>query len=141
MDKLPERLRHYPDPNDYNRIFYHQRNDDMEEIIHTLLNASDSLLALCETDYEEATEYLLFARCCLSDQMVVESEKRLLRTKVDGTMNSKALQNPSDPNITYRNKAAQGICSKPDRNRRQKWIRGNELPVRAKYLYGQPFPP
>lgn len=27
-DMLPESLKHYTDPNDYNRIFYHQKNDD-----------------------------------------------------------------------------------------------------------------
>jgi len=32
-DMVPEPLKHYADPNDYNRIFYHQRNDDMEAII------------------------------------------------------------------------------------------------------------
>lgn len=53
-DKLPGQLEHYADPNDYNRIFYHQRNDDMEEIIQTLLNDSDTLLAFCESGYEEA---------------------------------------------------------------------------------------
>lgn len=29
-DIIPEQLKHYADPNDYNHIFYHQRNDDME---------------------------------------------------------------------------------------------------------------
>ncbi len=53
---------------------------------------------------EEVTEYQLFVRC-LSDQTVVENEKRRLRTKEDGTMNSSALQNPSDPDATYRNKS------------------------------------
>lgn len=103
-DKISEQLKHYADPNDYNRIFYHQRNDDMETIIQTLLEDSDSLLVLCETDFEEVTEYQLFVRC-LSDQTVVENEKRRLRTKEDGTMNSSALQNPSDPDATYRNKS------------------------------------
>jgi hypothetical protein len=41
----------------------------------------------------------------LSDQTVVENSKRRLRTKEDGTMNSSALQTPSDPDATYRNKA------------------------------------
>ena len=50
------------------------------------------------------TEYQLFIRC-LSDQTVVENEKRRMGTKEDGTMNSSALQNPSDPDATYRNKA------------------------------------
>ena len=103
-DKVSEQLEHYADPNDYNRIFYHQRNDDMDRIIQTLLTDSDCLLELCKTDFEEITEYQLFVRC-LSDQTVVENEKRRLRTKEDGTMNSSALQSPSDPDATYRNKS------------------------------------
>lgn len=103
-DKVTENLNHYADLNDYNKIFYHQRNDDMEQIIQKLLNDSDSLLAICGTEYEDLTEYQLFTRC-LSDQTVVENDKRRLRTKEDGTMNSSALQNPSDPDAAYRNKA------------------------------------
>ena len=103
-DMLSEKLKHYADPNDYNRIFYHQRNDDMEAIIQTLLTDSDVLLKLCKTDFEEVTEYQLFIRC-LSDQTVVENDKRRLKTREDGTMNSSALQNPSDPDATYRNKS------------------------------------
>lgn len=34
-DIIPEQLKHYADPNDYNRIFYHQRNDDMDAISGT----------------------------------------------------------------------------------------------------------
>lgn len=89
-DMVPEPLKHYADPNDYNRIFYRQRNDDMEAMIQTLLADSDCLLELCKTDFEETTEYQLFVRC-LSDQTVVENDKRRLRTREDGTMNSSAL--------------------------------------------------
>jgi hypothetical protein len=103
-DMVSEPLKHYADPNDCNRIIYHQRNDDMEAIIQTLLTDSDCLLELCKTDFEEATEYQLFVRC-LSDQTVIENDKRRLRTREDGTMNSSALQNPSDPDATYRNKS------------------------------------
>ena len=52
-DMVPEPLKHYADPNNYNRIFYHQRNDDMEAIIQTLQADSDCLLELCKTDFEE----------------------------------------------------------------------------------------
>ena len=76
----------------------------MDEIIRTLLTDSECLLKLCETDFEEVTEYQLFVRC-ISEQTVVENEKRRLRTREDGTMNSSALQNPSDPDATYRNKS------------------------------------
>lgn len=103
-DMVLAQLERYADPNDYNRLFYHQRNDDMEQIIQMLLEDSGLLLGLCKSDFEEVTEYQLFIRC-LSEQTVVENEKRRLRTKEDGTMNSSALQNPSDPDATYRNKS------------------------------------
>ena len=73
-NKIPDDLKHYTDSNDYNRIFYHQLNDNMEQIIQALLSDSDKLLELCGTDYEEVTEYQLFLRC-LSDQTVVENGK------------------------------------------------------------------
>lgn len=60
-DMIPEHLMHYADPNEYNRIFYHQRNDGMETIIQGLLADSDCLLGLCRTDFEEATEYQLLS--------------------------------------------------------------------------------
>ena len=101
---INETLDHYADPNDYNKIFYHQRHDDINEIISVLLKDSDKLLEICGEDYLENTEYQLFIRC-LSDQTVIEEGNRRLRTKEDGTMNSSALQNPSDPDATYRNKA------------------------------------
>lgn len=107
-NKIPDDLKHYTDSNDYNRIFYHQLNDNMEQIIQALLSDSDKLLELCGTDYEEVTEYQLFLRC-LSDQTVVENGKRRLRTKEDGTMNSTALQNPSDPDATYRNNGSTSV--------------------------------
>ncbi len=56
-DIISEQLQHYADPNDYNRIFYHQRNDGMEAIIQTLLTDSGCLLHLCRTDFEDVTEY------------------------------------------------------------------------------------
>ena len=55
-DIISEQLKHYAEPNDYNRIFYYQRNDDMEAIIQTLLIASDCLLHLCRTDFEDVKE-------------------------------------------------------------------------------------
>ncbi len=103
-EKIPAQLERYADPNDYNYLFYHQRKDDMEQIIQMLLTDSDCLLTLCKSDLEGVTEYQLFVRC-LSDQTIVENKKRRLRTKEDGTMNSSALQNPSDPDATYRNKS------------------------------------
>lgn len=103
-DLLTESLKPYADPNDYNHTFYHQRNEDMNEKIKKLLIDSDSLLDICKSDYEDVAEYELFIRC-ISEQTIIENDNRHLRTKEEGNMNSSLLQNPSDPEATYRNKA------------------------------------
>ena len=100
---LSDDLKHYTDPNDFNRVIYHQRSTDGDVRMKQLLLDADKLLALCESDYNDSTEYDLFVRC-LSEQTIVESEKRRLRTKQDG-MKSTMMQNPSDPEATFRNKA------------------------------------
>ena len=102
--EVSEVLKAYADSNNFNRVFHHQRSVDMEAKIQKLLADSEELLELCKADYEDVTEYELFIRC-LSEQTVVENGKRRLRTKEDGTMDSGALQNPSDPDATYRNKS------------------------------------
>ena len=81
-----------------------QRSTDADERMKQLLTDADKLLALCESDYNDSTEYDLFVRC-LSEQTIVENENRRLRTKEDGGMKSTMLQNPSDPEATFRNKA------------------------------------
>lgn len=101
---LPDDFKHYIDPNDFSRVIYHQRGTDADERMEQLLMDADKLLVLCESDYNDSTEYDLFVRC-LSEQTIVENEKRRLRTKEDGGMESTMMQNPSDPEATFRSKA------------------------------------
>lgn len=101
---LPDGLRHYTDPNDFNRVIYHQRSTDADERMEQLLTDADKLLSLCAPGYNDSTEYELFVRC-LSEQTIVEGGRRRLRTKEDGSMNSSMMQNPSDPEATFRSKA------------------------------------
>ena len=101
---LPDDLKHYIDPNDFNRVIYHQLSTEADECMKQLLTDADKLLALCEFRYNDSTEYDLFVRC-LSEQTIVENENRRLRTKEDGGMKSSMMQNPSDPEATFRSKA------------------------------------
>ena len=101
---LPDDLKHCLDPNDFNRVIYHQRSTDADDRIKQLLADADKLLGLCESEYNDSTEYDLFVRC-LSEQTVVEDEKRRLRAKEDGGMKSSMMQNPSDPEAAFRSKA------------------------------------
>ncbi len=101
---LPDNLKHYIDPNDFNRVIYHQRSTDADNRMNQLLTDADKLLAVCGSGCPDSTEYDLFVRC-LSEQTIVENEIRRLRTKEDGGMQSTMLQNPSDPEATFRSKA------------------------------------
>lgn len=102
-DSVPLEFMHYCDSNDFNRVIYHQRSTDLESRFQVLLDDADKLIEICNNSFENVTEYELFIRC-ISEQTIVENSKRRLRTKEDGTMNSTSLQNPSDPEATYRKK-------------------------------------
>ena len=103
-ENIPEELFHYCNPNDFNQFTYHQRSTDSETQIQTLLEDADKLISICGSEYENLTEFELFIRC-ITEQTIVENEKRRMRTKEDGTMDSSSLQNPSDPEATFRKKA------------------------------------
>jgi len=101
---IPEEFLHYCDPNDFNKVIYHQRSTDTAIRLQILLDDADKLIEICNDGFEHVTEYELFIRC-MSEQTIVENTKRRLLTKEDGIMNATALQNPSDPEATFRKKA------------------------------------
>ncbi len=97
-------LEHYCDPSDYNKTFYYNNDSETGSVLTNLLKDADTLLDVCGSDFDDVTEYQLLVRC-LSEQTVVEEAVRRLRTKEDGGFHSEMLQNPSDPDATYRTKA------------------------------------
>lgn len=104
QDPLLAGLEHYYDPNDFNRTFYYSNSNKTTEQIKVILEDADKLLRSCGQEFDDVTEYQLLVRC-LSEQTVVEDAVRRLKTKKDGGMNSSVLQNPSDPDATFREKA------------------------------------
>ena len=103
---IPEELAHYAVPNDYNQVFYYAKSSSYAEKCLTLLNDADTLSALCKDACNDWEEYALFKRC-LNEQTIVDDGKRRLATREDGTMHSSMLQNPSDPDATFRSKAGE----------------------------------
>lgn len=104
MDELLAGLEHYYDPNDYNKVIYHSRSEDACTRIEQILSDADRLLELCGGSCDESSAYQLLVRV-LKEQTIVEEGKRRLKTKEDGSMDSHVLQNPSDPDATFREKA------------------------------------
>ena len=103
-DDLLIGLEHYYDSSDYNKTFYYNDSTTTEKQIHTILCDADKLIKLCDSDFDETTEYQLLLRC-LSEQTVIENDSRRLRNKEDGGFSSSMLQSPTDPDATFREKA------------------------------------
>ena len=101
---IPEEIKHYTMPNDFNQVFYYAKSSSFAERCLELLKDADTVLNLCYENCKKWDEYILFKRC-MEEQTIVENENRRLSTKEDGVMNSSILQNPSDPEATYRSKA------------------------------------
>lgn len=102
--EVPSELIPYADSNDFNRVFHYQRSAETDKVAEKLLSDSELLLFICKDDYENVVEYKNFMRY-LSEQTIVEQGIRRFRTKEERVMNSSFLQNPSDPEATYRVKA------------------------------------
>lgn len=103
-EKIPENLAHYTEKDDRNRVIYHNKSEETSEKIKTILADAKTLKELCGTDYDESSNYQLLLRV-IKEQTIEENGALRLRTKEDGGMDSRILQNPADPEATYREKA------------------------------------
>ncbi len=104
-DRIPEVLRHYTEADDHNRVIYHNRSEETDGKINTVLRDARMLKELCGTGHEESRHYQLLLRV-IREQAVEGGDGTLrLRTKEDGGMNAHILQNPADPEATFREKA------------------------------------
>ena len=73
--------------------------------IKQILADAEKLLVECEGACDESSAYQLLVRVLKEQTVVEESGARRLKTKEDGAMGSQILQNPSDSDATYREKA------------------------------------
>lgn len=106
VEGIPQGLLHYAEANDFNQIFYYAKNSDYAEKALQLLEDAEALSAFCGDACRDWKEYRLFNRC-ICEQTVKEGNIRRLATREDGTMDSSILQNPSDPEATFRCKAGE----------------------------------
>lgn len=103
--KLPDDLKHYINANDRNQVLYHNHSDETADKISTVLSDAVTLKTLCGSDFDESSSYQLLLRVLKEQAVEMEDGSYRLRTKEDGGMNGSMLQNPSDPDATYREKA------------------------------------
>jgi len=103
-DAMIEGLEHYADANDWNKVIYHDTETPHEERIQTVIDDVVRLLPKCREKYGETDEYRLLERAIQEQTKSDDDGNHTLKGKGEG-IDSSALQNPSDPDATYREKA------------------------------------
>lgn len=101
---LIDNLRNYEDPNNRNRVVYHDKITSNNDKLQKLINDATNLLPKCKEEYENTDEYQLLLRALNEHSKDTGNGKRIPKNKEDG-MTPDILQNPSDPDATYRFKA------------------------------------
>ena len=103
--EIPEHLRHYTEADDRNRVIYHNHSEETSAKIEAVLKDAAALKELCGADYDGSSSYQLLLRVLKEQAIQKEDGTYRLRTKEDGGMDASILQNPADPDATYREKA------------------------------------
>ena len=103
--EIPEHLRHYTEADDRNRVIYHNHSEETSAKIEAVLKDATTLKELCGVDYDDSSSYQLLLRVLKEQAVQREDGTYRLRTKEDGGMDATILQNPADPDATYREKA------------------------------------
>ncbi|MDD4528138.1 MAG: transposase [Candidatus Margulisbacteria bacterium] len=104
-DDIPEELKHYCDADDQNKVIYHMRSENIDDKIKIVLKDASLLLHKCKGSYDESSEYQLLIRV-IKEQTTTAADGNLeLKSKNDETLDASILQNPSDPDATFRFKS------------------------------------
>ena len=97
-------LLHYMDAEDYNEVIYYCKGEDVVPRLEKALREAAAVLKIMEDDeWHGFSEYQLLVRV-LAEQSE-EAEDGNPVPKADSDISSKSLQNPSDPDATFRSKA------------------------------------
>ena len=99
-------MEHYLNADDKNRVIYHNKAEDRAAKIQGIIDDGAVLIERLGEAGAELPEYGLVKRM-LNDQSDRE-EKGNLKAKDSHKISPESLQNPSDPEATYRKKAGEG---------------------------------
>ena len=108
---FPESLIHYTEEDDHNRVLYHNRSEDTESKITQVLKDAAQIITACGSRYDESSEYQLLIRV-IEEQTDKGADGNLILKSGKSDMNSGLLQNPADPDATFRTKAGKDYLDK-----------------------------
>jgi len=101
---ITEELQHYMDDDDYNQVIYYCKGEDVTPRLTKVIQEAEQIKKIMEDDcWHEFSEYQLLIRVLTEQSDVDENGNVIPKDKADITSDS--LQNPSDPDATYRSKA------------------------------------
>ena len=101
---LLEGMEHYADPNDRNRVIYHEQDIPQSKRLQNIIDDASVLLPKCAEEYADSEDYQLLERAIREQTKKDDDGHNIPKGKGDG-MDSSSLQNPADPDATYRMKA------------------------------------
>ena len=104
-DVIPAGLEHYCEADDCNKVIYHTRSMDISEKMEKILYDAALLIKKYADSYDKSNEYQLLVRVIGEQTIEDENGALSLKEKTDKTMDSTILQNPADPDATYRFKS------------------------------------
>ncbi len=103
-DLIAPELMHYLDADDYNQVIYYCKGEDVSPRLEKALREAERVKSIMSgDDWCEFQEYQLLVRVLLEQSSKDESGNTVAKAKNE--ISSSSLQNPSDPDATYRRKA------------------------------------
>ncbi len=96
-------MEHYLDEDDKNDTIYHRKNEEISGRLQAVIDDAAALIRELGEAYFELPEYQLLRRV-LKEQTETTTEGKMIPTDKKNILPS-SLQNPSDPDATYRSKA------------------------------------
>lgn len=101
---IPADLLHYLDEDDYNQVIYYCKGDDAIPRLEKVIRDAQTIRDIMGEDvWHDFSEYQLLVRVLMEQTKADETGKTIAKDKSEITAAS--LQNPSDPDATYRSKA------------------------------------
>lgn len=104
QEMIPARLLHYLDKDDYNEVIYYCKSEETAPRLTKAIGEAALVKELMADDeWHEFTEYQLLVRVLAEQAAFDEKGNPIPKDKKE--ISSSSLQNPSDPDATYRSKA------------------------------------
>ncbi|MCK5763508.1 MAG: transposase, partial [Clostridiales bacterium] len=101
--QLLKNMEHYLKDEDRNETIYHRKSEEISSRLQQVIDDGTTLISLLGEAYYELPEYQLLQRV-ITEQTEIKSDGNVT-LKDKKQISPKSLQNPSDPDATYRSKA------------------------------------